>query len=148
MTKCIVGNAALSLPARVCPPKSLEILRQRSCGPLRILGLQAGMWAPGRGGFYLTSEPSILSSWARHVLLSSADPGQRKNILRVPAVVQWDQRHLWSTGTQVQSPIPAQWVKDPALLQLWLKSQLRLRSDPWPRNSICLLGWPKKKKKI
>ena len=30
----------------------------------------------------------------------------------------------------------AQRVKDPVLL--WLRSQLRLGSDPWPRNSICL----------
>ena len=34
-------------------------------------------------------------------------------------------------------PSPAQWVKDPALLQLWLRSQLQLRSDPWPGSSIC-----------
>ena len=30
---------------------------------------------------------------------------------------------------------PSQWVKD--LAQLWFRSQLRLGSDPWPRNSIC-----------
>ena len=30
-----------------------------------------------------------------------------------------------------------QWVKDLALWQLWHRSQLRLRSDQWPRNSIC-----------
>ena len=30
----------------------------------------------------------------------------------------------------------AQWVKDPALLQLQRRLQLQLRSDPWPRNSI------------
>ena len=35
-------------------------------------------------------------------------------------------------------PSLAQWVKDLALLQLWLRSQLRLESDdPWPQNSIC-----------
>ena len=34
-------------------------------------------------------------------------------------------------------PGPAQWVKDPALPQLWLRSQLQLGSDPWPRNSTC-----------
>ena len=27
---------------------------------------------------------------------------------------------------------PAQWVKDPTLLQLWHRLQLQLRSDPWP----------------
>ena len=50
---------------------------------------------------------------------------------------QWDQQCLCSTRTQVQSPGPAQWVKDPALLQLWQRLQLWLRSDPWPRNYIC-----------
>ena len=47
----------------------------------------------------------------------------------------WDWWHLGSTGTQVQ-PWPAQWVNNLALPQLWLRSQLRLRYDPWPRNSI------------
>ena len=31
----------------------------------------------------------------------------------------------------------AQWVKDLALLQLWLRLPLRLGSDPWPGSSIC-----------
>ena len=31
----------------------------------------------------------------------------------------------------------AQWFKDLVLPQLWLKSQLQLRSNPWPRSSIC-----------
>ena len=33
-------------------------------------------------------------------------------------------------------PALAQWVKDPALWQLWLRLQLRLRSDPRPQNSM------------
>ena len=41
-------------------------------------------------------------------------------------------------------PSPAQWVKDPVLLQLRLRSSWQLRSGPWPRNSS---GRPKKKKK-
>ena len=41
----------------------------------------------------------------------------------------------WDAGS---TPSPAQWIKDPALLQL--------RSDPWPRNSKCCRE-PKKKKK-
>ena len=44
-------------------------------------------------------------------------------------MAQWDWWHLWSAGTQIQ------WVKD--LAQLRFRSQLRLGSDPWPRNSIC-----------
>ena len=34
-------------------------------------------------------------------------------------------------------PGPAQGVKDPAVPQLWRRSQLQLRSDPWPRSSGC-----------
>ena len=33
-------------------------------------------------------------------------------------------------------PGPAQWVKDPALPQLWLRARLWLGSDTWPGNSI------------
>ena len=35
------------------------------------------------------------------------------------------------------NPSPAQWVKDPALLQLRLRLRLQLGSDPWPGSSIC-----------
>ena len=42
-------------------------------------------------------------------------------------------------------PGPAQWVKDPALLQLQLRLQLWLGSDLWPGNSIGL-GKAEKKK--
>ena len=41
----------------------------------------------------------------------------------------------------------AQWVKDPELLQLQRMSQLQLRSDPWPGNSICCGAAKKEKKK-
>ena len=40
---------------------------------------------------------------------------------------------------------PAQWVKDLALLQLWLRLQLWLGSDLWPRHYICC--WASKKKR-
>ena len=33
-----------------------------------------------------------------------------------------------------------QWVNDLALLQLWYRSQLWLRFDPWPGNFHMLLG--------
>ena len=43
---------------------------------------------------------------------------------------------------------PAQFVKGSALLQLWLRSQLWLGSDPWPRSSICRGGGKKKKNRF
>ena len=36
-------------------------------------------------------------------------------------------------------------VKDLALLQLRLRSQLQLGSDPWPENSICCMEAKKEK---
>ena len=51
----------------------------------------------------------------------------------------------WECWDAVSIPSLAQWVKVLVLPQLWLKSQLRLRYDPWPRNSICH-GAAKKKK--
>ena len=40
-------------------------------------------------------------------------------------------------------PGPAQWVKDPVLLQLGFKSQLQLGFDPWPRTSVGAACMPK-----
>ena len=56
-----------------------------------------------------------------------------------PAVAQWDQgqRHL-ECQDEGSSPSPTEWVKDPMLPQLWLRSKLRLGSDPWPGSSMCL----------
>ena len=56
--------------------------------------------------------------------------------------VSWEH---WDAGSV---PDPAQWVKDLVLQQLWLKLQLSLKSDPWPRNSICLKMAKKEKKNV
>ena len=48
-------------------------------------------------------------------------------------MAQWD---LGSTGSD-SIPGLAQWLKDPVLLQLWLRLSLWLRSHPWPGNSTC-----------
>ena len=57
-------------------------------------------------------------------------------------VVSWSSRCgtmgsvvSWEHGDAGLIPSPAQWVKDLALPQLWLRVQLRFRSDPWPGNS-------------
>ena len=44
-------------------------------------------------------------------------------------------------------PTVAQWVKDPALLQLWHRSKLWLGFDPSPGNFHMFQGQPKKVKK-
>ena len=49
----------------------------------------------------------------------------------VGSVMSWEH---WDAGSV---PGPARWVEDLVLLQLWLRSQLRLGSDLWPRTSIC-----------
>ena len=40
----------------------------------------------------------------------------------------------WECWKADSVPGPAQWVQDPALLQLQFKSRLLLGSDPWPRS--------------
>ena len=52
----------------------------------------------------------------------------------VPAVAQWINDLAYLYGGSGLSPSLVQWVKDPALLQLQHRSQLQLKSDPWPRN--------------
>ena len=43
-------------------------------------------------------------------------------------------------------PTVVQWVKDLALPQLWHRSQLWIRFDPWLRNFR--MSWVRQKKKI
>ena len=65
----------------------------------------------------------------------------------VPAVVQLVNDPACLCGIAGLIPSPAQWVKDLALLQLWHKSQMWLRFDPWPRNFHMLQVLLKKEKK-
>ena len=54
-------------------------------------------------------------------------------------MASWDR---WDLGSV---PSPAQWVKDPLLPWLQLRSQLQLGSDPWPgMGTPCAVEWPKK----
>ena len=72
-------------------------------------------------------------------------PGMLHKVhLGVPTVVQRDWWHHWSTGMQVQSLARHSWLKDLELCRL----QLQLGSNPWPRNSICLVRGPLKEKKV
>ena len=55
-------------------------------------------------------------------------------------VASWE---CWDAGL---IPGLEQWVRDLALSQLRLRSQLQFRSDPWPGNSMCCRVAKKKKK--
>ena len=63
----------------------------------------------------------------------------------IGSLVSWD---CWDAGS---IPSLAQWVKDLAFPQLWLRLQLRLGSNPWPDhwpgNSKCERGSQIKKEK-
>ena len=59
----------------------------------------------------------------------------------------WDDHLACLCETQVQSclcgssgSIPAWWVKDLALPQLWCRSQLQFSWDPWPGDFPYALG--------
>ena len=54
--------------------------------------------------------------------------------------MSWEQ---WFVGS---IPSPAQWVGDPALLQLWLRLQMKLDLIPG-QGTPHAVGWPKKKNK-
>ena len=51
-----------------------------------------------------------------------------------PAVVQWVNDLACLCGVSGLILSPRQWVKDPALLQLWHRLQMWLGFCPWPRN--------------
>ena len=57
-------------------------------------------------------------------------------------MAQQERQCLGSARMQVRSPAP--WAEDPALPQLRLRLQLRLRSDPWPRTHMPRGGRKKK----
>ena len=80
-----------------------------------------------------------------HILITQTQ--QLRFYQLVAAVVQWDWWCLCSTRAQVQSPAQPSGLKNLVLPQLWHRLKLWLRSDSWPRNSICHGEARTKKKK-
>ena len=85
---------------------------------------------------YLLLKTFLIFSAAFPLEKKTNKQSTKKGQLRVPTVVQWDQWHLCSTRMQVQSLAWHSGLKDPALSQLQYRWQLKLRSDPWPGNSM------------
>ena len=56
-------------------------------------------------------------------------------------------QHLCSARMQVQLLAWSNGLKDPVLPQLWQRSQLWFRSEPWSGNAICHRAAKKEKKK-
>lgn len=61
-------------------------------------------------------------------------------------MVQWDNNLACLCGGAGLIPSLAQWVKDMALPQLWHRSQLWIRFDPWLRNFQYATGAAKNEK--
>ena len=57
----------------------------------------------------------------------------------VPTVAQWVNDLACLSRGAGSIPGPVQWMKDPALLQLWHKVQLQLGFNHWPGN-VCMHG--------
>ena len=83
-------------------------------------------------------------AWGREASAPIQEPQDGVERELGPREKGWRSWERWDAGL---IPGPAQWVKDPALRQLWLSSQLQLGPDPWPRNSICCWAAKKEKKK-
>ena len=64
----------------------------------------------------------------------------------VPAVAQGVNDPIVSVEVPLLSPARYRKLKDPALLQLWCRFQLRFRFDPCPRNFSMLQGGQKRGK--
>ena len=74
------------------------------------------------------------------ILNSGYDPTLRAFL------VKWILRSQWK-NENLGAPAVVQWIKYSALLQLWHRSQLRLRFNPWPGNFHLPWLQPKKKGK-
>ena len=81
------------------------------------------------------------------ILANQIQQNIKKIINRAPPVAEWVNDLACLCGGASSNPSPVQCVKDPALLQLWCRSQLQLRFHPCPRNFHTLLVQPKRKKK-
>ena len=98
------------------------------CGSMIwFISVEAAVWSPAQCSGFKNPVLLQLWRWSPVQLISASETsichrGAKKaggKVHRVPAVAQRDQQRLCSAGTQVQWRLdPAQWVKEPVLLQL------------------------------
>ena len=119
--------------------KKKTMLRSSHCGPM---GSAVSLWHQDTGSIpsptqwvkgsgtvttvaLLGPSPPHAACWPKKEKKSNPHCGT------MGSVASWKP---WDVGL---IPCPAQWVKDPELLQLWLRLQPWLGSHPWRGNSIC-----------
>ena len=80
------------------------------------------------------SQELKLCSWYQEATMPLDTQKSKERTLRVLTVAQWVNDLACLCGIAGSNPDLVQWVKDPALLQLWHRLQMPFRFSPWSGN--------------